>query len=83
MQISLSDQARKDLRALDPPVARRITRAIERFGTTNTGDLKRLKGQGGEYRLRVGDWRVRFVFQDSTTILTLRVLNHREAYRES
>jgi mRNA-degrading endonuclease RelE of RelBE toxin-antitoxin system len=33
-----------------------------------------------EYRLRVGDYRVRF-HQEGETILILRVRNRREAYR--
>ena len=43
--------------------------------------MKRLQGiDPPEYRLRVGDWRVRFHLEDET-VRVLRVRNRREAYR--
>jgi len=45
------------------------------------GDVKRLQGiDPPEFRLRVGDWRVRFL-SDGATLTVLRVRNRREAYR--
>jgi len=42
----------------------------------------KLAGQGGLYRLRVGDWRVIFTYEDGDlVVLALRVLNRRDAYR--
>jgi len=36
----------------------------------------------GEYRLRVGDWRIFYdVDQESKTVVILRVMHRREAYR--
>ena len=36
----------------------------------------------GEYRLRVGDWRVFYdADQESKTVVILRVMHRREAYR--
>ena len=50
--------------------------------THNLGDVRKLEGAAGEYRLRVGDWRVLFTFEDSgQTLLVSRVLNRRDAYR--
>ena len=37
-----------------------ILTAIHRLAETGGGRVKTLKGQGGEKRLRVGDFRVRF-----------------------
>jgi hypothetical protein len=37
-----------------------ILTAIHRLAGTGTGRVKTLKGEGGEKRLRVGDYRVRF-----------------------
>ena len=69
------------MRALDPPVAARVIAAFERFAATGAGDVKRLRGASAEYRLRVGDWRVRFDQPDKNIIRILRVLHRRESYR--
>jgi hypothetical protein len=37
-----------------------ILAAIHRFAETGAGQVTTLQGQGGEKRLRVGDFRVRF-----------------------
>ena len=66
---------------LDKGIARRIKQGVERFAESGTGDIKKLQGiDPTEYRLRVGDWRVRFEQQDDI-IRILRVRNRREAYR--
>jgi hypothetical protein len=39
-----------------------VEKAIERFAQTGSGDIKMLAGEGRQLRLRVGDWRVRFVY---------------------
>lgn len=55
--------------------------AIERFAETGAGNVKKLKGvDPPEYRLRAGDYRVRFEL-DGETVRILRVRNRREAYR--
>lgn len=67
--------------ALDKGIARRIQRAVERFAETETGNIKRLQGiDPPEYRLRTGEWRVRFLL-NAGKILVLRVLNRKNAYR--
>ena len=66
---------------LDRNVATRIKEAVERFAATSLGDVLRLQGiNPAEYRLRVGDWRVRFA-QDAESIHILPVRHRREAYR--
>lgn len=81
-RVVVDDRARKDLRRIDPPTRKRILRAIERLaqGAELTGDVKRLQGSD-EYRLRVGDWRVRFERGDQRLIITIvRVLPRGRAY---
>ena len=75
-------RAEADLTRLDRPVRDRITAAVRRFAETEQGDVRHLRGQGSEHRLRVGDWRVRILLDHEDRILTvLRVLHRREAYR--
>jgi mRNA-degrading endonuclease RelE of RelBE toxin-antitoxin system len=47
---------------------------------TGAGDVRKLSGQSGELRLRVGDWRVRFT-DDGKTLSIHTVLHRKEAYR--
>ena len=81
-RVVVDDRARKDLRRMDPPTRVRILSAIERLaqGAELAGDVKRLRGSG-DYRLRVGDWRVRFERDDrQLTIVVVRVLPRGRAY---
>ena len=76
-----SESSLEDMAALDKGIARRIQRAVERFAATKTGNVKRLQGiDPPEYRLRIGDWRVRFVLKASRVVV-LRVLDRKDAYR--
>jgi mRNA interferase RelE/StbE len=81
-RVVVDDRARKDLRRIDPETRQRILRAIARLavGAELAGDVKRLSGSS-EYRLRVGDWRVRFERHDrELTIIVVRVLPRGRAY---
>ena len=74
--------ATRDMRRLDPQVARRIVEAVERLARTGHGDVKHLRGHEHECRLRVGMWRVRFTSDaERTTIIVMRVLPRNRAYR--
>lgn len=73
--------ARRDLRRLDRPIKRRIVDALDNFvANPRAGDTRKL-ANSDEWRLRVGDWRVRFNFDDKThTIIVTRVLPRGRAY---
>ena len=79
--IAWTDQARADVRAIDRQTALRILHGLARFRATGEGDIKRLQDiDPPEYRLRVGDYRIRF-HDDGETIEILTVKHRREAYR--
>jgi mRNA interferase RelE/StbE len=74
-------QAKSDLRNIDQAKALRILHALARFLSTQEGDVKRLQDvDPPEYRLRVGDYRLRF-YDRGETIEILSVKHRREAYR--
>lgn len=80
-EVEWTDASLEDLAALDRGIARRVKQAVERFSETGAGNVKRLQGvDPPEYRLRVGDYRVRFHLDDET-VRIIRVRNRREAYR--
>jgi len=80
-KIVWKDQAKAQLRAIDQPTALRILRALAHFVATGEGDVKRLQAiETPEFRLRIGDYRVRFHDIDHTLHITA-VKHRREAYR--
>jgi mRNA interferase RelE/StbE len=63
-------------------VATRILDALARLVDTGQGDATRLQGTSDEWRLRVGDWRIRFRYGYSArTLEVLRILPRGQAYR--
>ena len=67
MEIEWTGTALEDMAGLDRDIARRVKQSVERLAETGVGNIKRLQGiEPPEFRLRVGDYRIR---------------NRREAYR--
>jgi hypothetical protein len=59
-----------------------VIAALQRLVQSNTGNIKKLQGiDPPEYRLRVGDWRVRFSYPDAATVRVNRIRNRKDAYR--
>jgi mRNA interferase RelE/StbE len=76
-------RAKRDLRRLDQPVQRRVIDALDRLvGDPPAGDVVKLTGPDDEWRLRIGDWRVRFQRDADGLIYVLRVLPRGRAYRD-
>jgi mRNA-degrading endonuclease RelE of RelBE toxin-antitoxin system len=79
-------RALAELSLRNPAQAHAIRRHVRNYTTTGVGDVRKLAGRSGEYRLRVGDWRVVFTFgtDPETGDLTIEVLdigNRRDVYR--
>ena len=85
-RVELTRPAERDIRRLDRPVRERILTGLDGLiGDPPAGDIKRLAGiTPRQWRLRVGDRRVRFSRDpESQTILVLGVLPRSRVYRES
>lgn len=82
--VELTRAAIRDLRRLDRPVRERVLEALERLvATVPAGDVRSLTGSPGEFRLRVGDWRVRYELDTKAErLIVLRVLPRGRAYRD-
>lgn len=82
-RIAWKPRALKDAGRLDRRVRERIIAAVERLAEAGEGETTKLTDvKPPEYRLRVGDYRVRFARSDAEqTITVLRVLPRGEAYR--
>jgi mRNA interferase RelE/StbE len=75
----------KDLSAVtDAALLRRIQRVIEQVEAARTlqeiPNLKRLEGRGKYFRLRLGDYRLGFIFEQGA-VTFVRCLHRREIYR--
>ncbi len=81
-QIRFSDDAKTDIRAIPRHIAMNILTAIHRLAENGSGNVKKLQGSDPpEFRLRVGDHRVRFTEDDPDTLNIHAVKDRKDAYR--
>jgi mRNA interferase RelE/StbE len=80
--IFVTSAAEKDLTKLPEFDQQAVIRAIDKLAINPSEvDIRQLKGYKNEWRLRVGQWRIRFTFVSKThTIKILRVLPRKSAY---
>ncbi|MCP4421542.1 MAG: type II toxin-antitoxin system RelE/ParE family toxin [Chloroflexi bacterium] len=84
MEVELSSAAKRDIRRLDKPVARRIvSRLLWLAENVDAITLMPLKGEwAGFFKLRVGDYRVLYeIIEEESLIFVLRIGHRREIYR--
>jgi|694.fasta_scaffold66819_6 mRNA interferase RelE/StbE len=82
--IIIPKPVQKQLKNLPTETYQRI---IEKIGQLSSQprslDTKKLKGFENEYRIRIGDYRVRYEIKDKTlTVLLLSCRHRRDAYRD-
>ena len=76
-----SPQFRRDLKALDAETHRRVLQAVEQLAA-NPARGKKLSGVAvGQWRVRVGDYRIRYDIEGSTVLL-YRVRDRKDIYRD-
>lgn len=78
--IVFPDEAKTDIRAIPQQIAMTILAAIHRLAESGAGNVKILRGEEGEKRLRVGDFRVRFT-EEGDELRIHAVRNRKDAYR--
>ena len=73
-----------DLMRTDRRQADRIYRAVEALARSNQGDVVKLTDRPNTWRLRVGDWRVLFSYDNDAKMLTVASLRRRNegTYRD-
>ena len=85
MKTAFRESFDADLAAInDQSLLRRIRKIIEQVEAARTfqqiPNLKRLESAGKYYRIRLGDYRLGFVFEDGK-VTFIRCLHRREIYR--
>ena len=80
--LRFTTRALRDLKRLDVPTRLRILGRINRYIEEPPARAVRLRGAGDTLRIRVGDWRVLFLYESAGRIVEIqRVLHRSEAYR--
>ncbi len=80
--LQFTTRALRDLKRLDAPTRLRVLGRIKRYIEEPPVRAVRLKGAGDTLRIRVGDWRVLFVYESSGNVVEIQRVAHRsEAYR--
>jgi mRNA interferase RelE/StbE len=80
--VDWTEHALRQAERLDQRTRERIETALERLATSGHGDVRPLQGRPQQWRLRVGDWRLIFTYDDETTaIVILAVFPRGRAYR--
>ena len=81
-RIAWEPSARADLRRIEQPQALVILQALTRFARGQGGEVKKMTDDAqNRYRLRVGDYRVLFAFEDRNTLHIFSVENRKDVYR--
>ena len=81
LRVAWTPRAVKEVGRLDARTRERIVTALGRYAESGLGDVIRLTDvHPPEWRLRVGEHRVRFRLREDT-LEVLRVANRREVYR--
>ena len=82
-RVDLASSVRKELHALPSQVLRDIASKIDSLAfNPRPFGYKKLQGSDGEYRVRVGDYRIVYSVQDRILVVRiLRVQHRKNAYR--
>ena len=81
LELRWSPRAQREGAKLPRDVRDRLTRALERYVEERHGDVRLVRGtQPEEWRLRVGDYRIRFRVRGDV-LEVLHVGHRREVYR--
>lgn len=81
--VEAKPSARKELEALPDKILARVIQRIESLGQTPRPiGCKKLKGFKDQWRIRVGDWRVVYVVDDATQVVSVTRVAHRSQVYE-
>jgi mRNA interferase RelE/StbE len=80
--VEVKPPARKELEELPDNVLARVVHKLESLADNpRPAGCKKLKGYKDQWRVRVGDWRVVYVIDDTAKLVTVtRIAHRREVY---
>jgi mRNA interferase RelE/StbE len=81
-QVRVTARAERDLRSLPTSDLAAVRDAIQSLeADPSSVDLRKLSGSRNEWRVRVGNWRVRLLLEGGV-LFVVRVLDRKDAYRK-
>ncbi len=80
-RLEIGEEALEQLRALPSELRRRIGQRLDALQADLQGDVRKLAGQAGKYRLRVGDYRILFTLENDL-VFVHQVKDRKDAYRD-
>ena len=82
-EVLLEKQAEKDLRDLESDLFTRVIQEIRALGgNPRPSGCRKLKGSRGDWRIRVGAYRVLYEIDNRLRVIrVLRIRHRKEAYR--
>jgi mRNA interferase RelE/StbE len=80
--VEIKPSARKELEALPNQILARVIAKIEALADNpRPAGCKKLKGFKDQWRIRVGDWRVVYIINDTARLVSVtRIAHRREVY---
>jgi mRNA interferase RelE/StbE len=83
--IAISKSVQKQIDNLPNDVIERVIEKIQNLASEPRPDgIVKLKGSDNEYRIRIGDYRVRYEIDDETQLIQILQCKHRkDVYRKS
>ena len=81
--VEVKPSARKELEALPDNLLARVIRKLEALGLNpRPAGCKKLKGYKDQWRVRVGDWRMVYIIDDTSKVVSVTRIAHRsQAYQ--
>ena len=79
--VQWTDQGLRDLSALDPPVAKRVVAKLEQAVENPEHYFRRLAGSG-DFKLRIGDYRLLAMIDHGTKTIFVERVDHRSRIYE-
>jgi mRNA interferase RelE/StbE len=80
-ELVISNRFRRDLRRLDAQLHRRVLVALDALQTNPYQGQQLTEVQIGQWRIRVGDYRIRYDIEGNRVLL-YRVRHRKDIYRE-
>jgi mRNA interferase RelE/StbE len=80
--VELKPSARKELESLPDTALARVVRRLESLGhDPRPAGCRKLKGYKDQWRVRIGDWRVIYIIDDTARVVSVtRIAHRREVY---
>lgn len=82
-EVFLTGRAQRDLRDLPDAIYQRVASAFKRLrANPRPAGCRKLVGSAGDWRIRIGDYRVIYEIDDKDRVVRIMFIRHRrEAYR--